>query len=162
MISKLSEPPNWTYYDNSATYTQRLQKYWESAAVGGGTLMKDLNGIYFPDDTLKFIKVPLLQTIRETDTFGYFHIKKIAFSANAAYYYDVWILSTNRADAPTLEAWATDSKFQEKTKCCWNTGLEISKKLNGFARVIQYNDENSGGARPATTFQLWEGQVKYG
>jgi len=89
-------------------------------------------------------------------------LKQVAFSAASTYYYDIWILATREEDTASLELWATDSEYADVTKCCWTTGLEIAKKLNGFARVIHYFDKENEGKQPTTAFQIWEGEVKDG
>ena len=41
-------------------------------------------------------------------------------------------------------------------------GLQISKKLNGFGRMIQYLDTTNEGETPENMFYLPEGQIEDG
>lgn len=127
--------------------------------------MNSLAGIRFTNGIEKAevtsIRVPLLEQIQQTPTFGYFELERIAFSKDSTYFYDAWLLSTSQKDAQILEGYTGDL-FKGSIICCWTTGPEISKKLTGFARIIHYYDKYNEGSKPSTAFQIWEGVVREG
>lgn len=131
-------------------------KYWSDKALGGGPLVEDFK-VKYSDDQEYNVKLPLLETIKNSSTYGFFNVNRIAFAAQATYYLDAWVLSTDKEDAKALNLWSSDPNYKNEVKCCWNSGLQVSKSINGFARILHYFDQYNEGAQPSSTFQIWEG-----
>ena len=98
------------------------------------------------------LQTPLKEKINTTPTYGYFQINRIEFQPGINFYYNVQLLATNKDDIDSLKVWSTEGKFKDVVKCCWTTGLQVAKRLNGFARVIHYQDNVNDGLTPASAF----------
>ena len=167
MVELLSVAPTWADYGMEDAMTLRLKRYWETASMGGGPLMKSLTSFRFSKGlksvTVASIGVPLPRLMEERNTYGFSIIKRVQFAAESTYFYDIWVLSTNRGDAAALRDLVRDQqKSATAALCCWTTGAEVAKYVNGFARVIHYVSQDHHSATPGSAFQIWEGEVKGG
>lgn len=128
--------PTWADYNLEGAGTQRLKKYWSDPELGGGPITADLS-----TPNASGIKTPLRAKMQSASVHGYYEIKKIQDSKWPGTYFDVWLLSTDE-DVTKLEEW---SKDPESTKCCWGSGEEVQRFLNGFGRMISYYDPDRTG-----------------
>lgn len=74
-FDKLGNPPDWAAYRAEDTSTSKLQTYWETPGVAGGSLLDDLtynNADGSPSGIT--VATPLRDTVYQTATYGYFEI----------------------------------------------------------------------------------------
>ena len=68
-------------------------KYWSNPKLGGGPLSNDIQTEYE-----SAISTPMKLMLYTTETFGYFKITKIKYSAElTSYLYDIWISVTDQS-----------------------------------------------------------------
>ena len=96
-IDMLMHAPDWDHFNKGNGETQKLMKYWADESLGGGPLIKDFKFKYESGDLEdQDVQLPLMNLIKNSPTYGFYNINKIAFAAQATYYLDAWVLSTSK------------------------------------------------------------------
>ena len=156
MVALFETAPDWGYYNPDNVDTIRIRAYWETASVSGGPITQPLRTA-----DLTPVKTPLLDLMYSTRSYGYFNINKVQWSIQSSNYFDVWVLATKEEDVAVL------SRLAEQDPglvicCMWDDGIRVHQYLNGFARVIRYQDRANLGSQPEGTYIMWEGEVTDG